>query len=958
MPLTLELYDESANSWIDKTRSCVRLRHSVSSRELEFVEFELVEEDVDIGQKVRVKRDGEAVFEGMVYERSRRWRGGKPAAVKVTAYSYLILYDRHVVYRLYPVGTRAGEIIRDLASLEDGVDVSNVDDGDSLLSPWRIENKPALEVMRSVARGVNYWLRMKPGLKLYFKPKSGGTPAATIAEDMILKAEYSEDRWKLKNRVIYVGAGGRILADVCEGGGDLPVVVHDPYLTDPHEAERRANIRLSLNKEYGRELRIEMHQRDFEDLDIDLGDTVIVDLPDLGLSNAAMFLLEIEYDPKSLRYRLILGGKLELFEESLREEIGGDVAARFGKLMTLPEQTSTLAYSLDKIARIQASQKHVVYVNKTPLTIYNAQNVILNSGGEAELISGATEGSFEAQVLPPSQLFINYVEAEWLAERGVKTVTTWENVFPPALDGWQYRKKITIRENAGQDLTDYQIKLTAHYGSGTDSGSDIYLDQKCKSDFGDVRFTDADGNFLAYWMEEKVDGDYAVFWVKVPGIPANGTADIYIYYGNPDAVYDGDGKAAFIKFYDFDTDESDEWILDVGSWEWDTANGCLKLKTPKAEDRARISGFAVETGMAIRTRLYMRSSLDAEGDAAILFGYQDGSNFYMARPNTQYDEVQLYKKVGGSFTKIGSASETIDADTWYILEVAWISASHVKVFLNDALKIDQATDLESWTSGGCGVRDYNSESWYDWILVRKYVEPEPSISAVGSEEYYLQETATTIIAGEISAQLLNADGESLSRIYDACDTQFYRFKKWPQGHGSFTYRNSGNWGSNGASASDKRMGILHGYCLKLTPDSLGSDGEIYYPSSRDLNLDLSWAKWLRLYLYADHEEDVTIKVRLHQDADNYFEVSLVVKAKEWRKYEISMDSLSQVGSPSLSQINWISIIAPYPILIDSDHVFLPAVRELMRVKFTLRRDSPDDPSPKIKLVKLVWREGA
>ena len=84
----------------------------------------------------------------------------------------------------------------------------------------------------------------------------------------------------------------------------------------------------------------------------------------------------------------------------------------------------------------------------------------------------------------------------------------------------------------------------------------------------------------------------------------------------------------------------------------------------------------------------------------------------------------------------------------------------------------------------------------------------------------------------------------------------------------------------------------------------------------------------------------------------------MVKAKEWRKYEISMDSLSQVGSPSLSNINWISIISPYPILIDSDHVFLPAVRELMRVKFTLKRDLPSDESPKIKLVKIVWREGA
>jgi len=135
-------------------------------------------------------------------------------------------------------------------------------------------------------------------------------------------------------------------------------------------------------------------------------------------------------------------------------------------------------------------------------------------------------------------------------------------------------------------------------------------------------------------------------------------------------------------------------------------------------------------------------------------------------------------------------------------------------------------------------------------------------------------------------------------------------------------------------------------------------GMIYFPSSKKLNLDLSWAKWMRLYLYGDHTEDFTIKIRLHQDAENYFEGSLTVKAGEWRKYEISMDSLSQVGSPNLSNINWISIISPHILLIDSDFVFLSAVRELMRVKFTLKRDSPSDESPKIKFVKIIWREGA
>jgi len=777
-----------------------------------------------------------------------------------------------------------------------------------------------------------------------------------------LDAEYSEDRWKLKNRVIYVGADGEILADVSEGSGDLPVVVHDPYLTDSKEAERRANIRLALNKEYGRSLRITMHQKDFKALGIDLGDTCTINLPSVGLNGENMVLLGIEYDPKRLIYRLEFGGRKELLEDWLDEQIGGDVARRFGKAMTLPEQTSTLTYSLDKIARIQADQKHVIYVNKPPLTLYNAENVILNSNGEAELASGVTEGSFEAQILPPSELFVNWIKAEWIAEKGEKTEASGVE-FPSALSDWQYRKKITVQENAGQDLTDYQIKITVHYGSGTDSGSDIYLNEKCKTDFGDIRFTDSNDNLLSYWMEEKVDSDYAIFWVKVPSIPANGTTDIYIYYGNPDAIYNGDGEQVF-DFYD----DFEDGVLDTNKWNVLQGNvsesgGQLVLVKNGDEPYVYIKDLTFDN-IIIKTKVKATGS-GAKGDEGIIFRAQSQvtlsslsgylNYFGVFGSDSEPYPLTIAKYSSGSRTDLQSTSKKFYDNTWYEITIK-VFGNLIKVLVNgnEELSVNDNTYSSGYV-GLCGTGA--SATWYwEYIIIRKYVDPEPSISTIGDEEEYTPPQTTSI--GEVSAQFLNDDGESLGQIYDAYDTQFYRFRKWPQGYGSFTYKNASNWGSSNASVSDKRMGILHAYCLKLTPDSLGSDGEIYYPSSKDLSLDLSWAKWLRLYLYADHESDVTVKIRLHQDASNYFEGSLVVKAKEWRKYEVSMDSLSQAGSPSLNQINWISIISPYPILIDSDHVFLPAIRELMRVKFTLKRDSPDDPSPKLKLVKIIWREGA
>ena len=407
-------------NWQDKTDKILRLSRQISSRELEKLEFEILG-DVSVGQKVRLIQNNNVIFEGVVYEKSRRHGSGEASRCEATAYSDLILYDRHVVFREYGTGTKAGDIIKDLAGLESGVDTTNVDDGPSLNSPWSIQNQPALAVMKSVARGTNYWLRMKPGKILYFKPKTIEAPKATITIDNTISAEYSEDRWKLKNRVIYVGAGGRILADVSEPPGDLPVVVHDPFLTDAAEAYRRAQIRLALNREYGRQLRVEVHKNVFESWNVDLGDTLRVNLPSLGLENVDMYLVEIEYDPGEMKYVLTLGGRLELFEEFFEERVGGDVAARFGQTVSIAEivsSTSILIESLQAASRIQAVGRTVRAVNSPPLVWDSAQNVTLDENGYVKLMSGFTTGSFEWGFTPDSELFRLWLRVIYLAENG------------------------------------------------------------------------------------------------------------------------------------------------------------------------------------------------------------------------------------------------------------------------------------------------------------------------------------------------------------------------------------------------------------------------------------------------------------------------------------------------------------------------------------------------------------
>lgn len=87
---------------------------------------------------------------------------------------------------------------------------------------------------------------------------------------------------------------------------------------------------------------------------------------------------------------------------------------------------------------------------------------------------------------------------------------------------WQYYKEITIRENSGSILSDYQIPISL---------SSSNFPTNAWSDGADIRFTDSNGNELNYWIEswDSVNSN-AKIWVKVPTITANSNTIIRMYY--------------------------------------------------------------------------------------------------------------------------------------------------------------------------------------------------------------------------------------------------------------------------------------------------------------------------------------------------------------------------------------------------------------------------------------------
>ena len=316
------------------------------------------------------------------------------------------------------------------------------------------------------------------------------------------------------------------------------------------------------------------------------------------------------------------------------------------------------------------------------------------------------------------------------------------------LSGWSYRKSHVINYAAGAG-TLYQKQITVHYGSGTDGDDDVYLNSHCRTDFGDVRFTDDDGTtLLDYWMESKVDSDNAVFWVEVADDLSTVNATIYVYYGKADATYpfgaDQTQMDATFLFADhfygtsLDTTKWGSWLSGTGT----VADSYLKM------DSASWNLIATKTFTAGNAATHAKFIRKARGiDYDVLFRLQDSSNFYQTYVTTTSGQQyhKLHKNVTGTFTQIGTQVAFIPSlDVAYVEQVCYYSSS-LTAYIDGSYAIN-ATNT-AFASGKIGIKSYK-EYWIDWIFTKKYVEPEPAHGTWGSEETpVVYKTVTEYLGG-------------------------------------------------------------------------------------------------------------------------------------------------------------------------------------------------------------------
>ncbi|PXF60985.1 MAG: hypothetical protein C4B59_06445 [Candidatus Methanogaster sp.] len=313
---------------------------------------------------------------------------------------------------------------------------------------------------------------------------------------------------------------------------------------------------------------------------------------------------------------------------------------------------------------------------------------------------------------------------------------------------WAYSDLITIQENSGSDLTDYQIRVELN--------SSNFDFSKTQLDGADIRFAKLDGTLLSYWIGTwNSTGESAKVWVKVSSIPASGTATIRMYYGNSVATSESNGIAAFEFFDDFSTYTLANYDTEcsgmnppiVCGFDWDSINeqlivSCLGGDCPNYGNRFYPKNLNLTNSVA-SCDFKIVEEYDPDTFFAIFLRYQNRSEGYATRYSTKnYVSPLIGRHTDEGLLVITSPdpnangklfdwtyrtplSEYINTNTWYNMEFA-VWDDNLKLSLNGIEKLS-CMDDDITINGGVGFEFHDNGGRIDNIIVRQYTAPEPTV---------------------------------------------------------------------------------------------------------------------------------------------------------------------------------------------------------------------------------------
>lgn len=354
------------------------------------------------------------------------------------------------------------------------------------------------------------------------------------------------------------------------------------------------------------------------------------------------------------------------------------------------------------------------------------------------------------------------------------------------LPSWLYRVPVTVNNAGNGALTNYQVKLTMNTAALVTAG-------KMRSDGGDIRFTGSDCcTPVCHWVEKGMNTATTVIWLKIPSLPAGGTATVYLHYGDLTQTSNANGDCVFEFFDDFSgtTLNLSKWTVRGTPAALTVSGGTMQLAGNSNWEYIR-SNTTFTSKVKIHDR---RSHGNSTGSAGFVFGHAGADNRYTFRYNS---------------TNLGMAvtydTDVFGGNAWYnqtypLLPYAISPTYHefeaTAENVSNAIQItnycnltaancnSNTTNLNSSTGASfyIGYSSYTSalgSSLSDHVFVRKFTATADPSTSLGSEFAMPPRPLATTPDGylcEGTTRLLNAGAGHFSFLWNnAVTTQTQTF---------------------------------------------------------------------------------------------------------------------------------------------------------------------------------------
>ncbi|MCK5137188.1 MAG: DUF2341 domain-containing protein, partial [Bacteroidales bacterium] len=266
------------------------------------------------------------------------------------------------------------------------------------------------------------------------------------------------------------------------------------------------------------------------------------------------------------------------------------------------------------------------------------------------------------------------------------------------LDGYCYRKQITIQESQipdGSDFTDFPVLISVSLDNDLrDEFNGGYVNN---SNGWDLVFTSSDGEArLDHEVEKYVaaTGEY-VAWVKIPTLDHNDNTIIYLYFGYDTPASDpstaNTWSNGFVSVYHLHDDEDDALGANDGTSIGTVNETGRVLDAEDFErgdntDRIELGNFDISTS-AITISAWVRPESFAITDARIVSkatGSVDAEHWWMLSTIGDGSELRFRLKTGGTTSTYNPGVSVLNTGTWSYVTAVY-DGSNMNLYHNGAV---------------------------------------------------------------------------------------------------------------------------------------------------------------------------------------------------------------------------------------------------------------------------------